>query len=82
MGVAAPGSTADGQGYVGVWVVDASGCHAIGMAGAKDFAVITSSTFRDGPTAGYGNFGSLADGKLTLQTRSGHAAHIGLAVDG
>lgn len=67
MGVAAPGSTAEGFGYVGVWVADAADCAAIGTAAAKNFAVITSSTFRDGPTAEYGNFGGLADGKAELK---------------
>jgi hypothetical protein len=30
------------------------------------FAVITNSTFRDGPSACYGNFSALADGKGTF----------------
>ena len=67
VGVAAPGSTAEGFGYVGVWVLDAAGCAAIGTPGASGFAVITTSTFRDGPSAAYGNFGALVGGKLTLQ---------------
>ena len=29
--------------------------------------MITVSTFRDGPSAVYGNFGGLTDGKETLQ---------------
>jgi hypothetical protein len=66
VGVAAPGSTADGFGYVGVWVVEAADCADIGTARAKNFAVITSSTFRDGPSAAYGNFSALKDGKGTL----------------
>jgi hypothetical protein len=65
--IAAPGSVAEGFGYVGVWVADASACAAIGTASAKDFAVITGSTFRDGPSAAYGNFSALADGKATLK---------------
>lgn len=67
VGVAAPGSTAEGFGYVGVWVTDVAACAAIGTPGAKDFAVITSSTFRDGPSAAYGNFSALANGKVTLE---------------
>jgi hypothetical protein len=67
VGVAAPGSTADGFGYVGVWVVEAADCADIGTARAKNFAVITSSTFRDGPTAAYGNFSALVDGKAALE---------------
>ncbi|HVY51333.1 MAG TPA: hypothetical protein VHA07_07175 [Devosia sp.] len=65
IGVAAPGSTADGFGYVGVWAVDAASCATIGTA-TSGFAVITTATFRDGPSAFYGNFGALADGKITL----------------
>jgi hypothetical protein len=67
VGVAAPGSTAEGFGYVGVWVVDVADCASVGTAAAKNFAVITSSTFRDGPTALYGNFVALADQKGTLE---------------
>jgi hypothetical protein len=29
--------------------------------------VITSSTFRDGPSAAYGNFGALVDGSAALK---------------
>ena len=65
--MAAPGSAKDGFGYVGVWAKDPAGCAAIGSATAADFAVITTATFRDGPSAAYGNFGALAEGKLTLQ---------------
>lgn len=67
VGVAAPGSTAEGFGYVGVWVADASDCANIGTAGATNFAVITTSTFRDGLSAAYGNFGALVAGKATLK---------------
>jgi hypothetical protein len=67
VGVAAPGSTAEGFGYVGVWVAEASDCAAFGTADAKNFAVITTSTFRDGPSAAYGNFGALVDNKATLE---------------
>jgi hypothetical protein len=63
--IAAPGSATEGEGYVGVWAKDAAGCASIGTATA-DFAVITLSTFRNGPSACYGNFGPLADGKGTL----------------
>ena len=69
--MAAPGSKADGRGYVGVWATDASVCAAIGSPSATGFAVITVSTFRDGPSASYGNFGTLKDGKLTLQMGNG-----------
>jgi len=65
--MAAPGSKDEGRGYVGVWATDASICAAIGSPAATGFAVITISTFRDGPSAAYGNFGVLKDGKLTLQ---------------
>jgi len=65
--IAAPGSKADGRGYVGVWATDASVCAAIGSPSATGFAVITVSTFRDGPSALFGNFGALKDGKAALQ---------------
>ncbi len=64
--IAAPGNAADGRGYVGVWAKDAAGCAAIGTAAEADFAVITLATFRDGPSALFGNFKALADGKTTL----------------
>ena len=64
--IAAPGSKADGFGFVGVWAKDATACSAIGSATEADFAVITTSTFRDGPSAAYGNFSALKDGKATL----------------
>jgi len=64
--IAAPGSKADGFGFVGVWAKDAAACAAIGTSSEADFAVITTSTFRDGPSAAYGNFGALKDGKETL----------------
>jgi len=64
--IAAPGSKADGFGFVGVWAKDAAACAAIGSASEADFAVITTSTFRDGPSAAYGNFSALKDGKGTL----------------
>jgi hypothetical protein len=64
--IAGPGSTVEGKGYVGVWAKDAAGCAQIAQATAGSFAVITTSTFRDGPNACYGNFGALADGKISL----------------
>ena len=64
---AAPGSTKDGLGYIGVWAKDAAGCAALGSPAATDFAVITVSTFRNGPSALYGNFGrGLKDGKASF----------------
>ncbi|OJX18323.1 MAG: hypothetical protein BGO82_19345 [Devosia sp. 67-54] len=71
VGVAAPGSKADGFGYIGVWAKDAAACAATGTASEADFAVITGSTFRDGPSASYGNFGALVDGKATLEAGGG-----------
>jgi hypothetical protein len=65
--IAANGSTAKGYGYVGVWATDAAACANIDQPGATGFAVITVATFRDGPSAIYGNFKGLdADGKVTL----------------
>jgi hypothetical protein len=78
--IAAPGSTADGFGYVGVWAQDAAGCAAIGTAAEADFAVITGSTFRDGPSAAYGNFGALADGKTTLDA-GGSSGQRSIAIE-
>lgn len=63
---AAGGNAAEGFGYVGVWAADAASCAAIDTAGASNFAVITSATFRDGPSASYGNFGQMTGGKLTI----------------
>ncbi len=66
VGVAAPGSKADGQGYVGVWVADAADCATIGSGNGR-FAVITLSTYRDGPSAIYGNFAKgLTNGTVTF----------------
>ena len=67
MALAAPGSTVEGYGYVGVWAKDAAGCAAIGTPTATDFAVITVSTFRNGPSASFGNFKKLVDGKIALK---------------
>jgi hypothetical protein len=66
VGLAAPGSTVEGYGYIGVWAKDAAGCAAIGTPAEADFAVITVSTFRNGPSASFGNFKKLVDGKTTL----------------
>jgi len=64
---AAGGNAADGFGYVGVWAVNAEACATVDQAGGSGYVVITSATFRDGPSAAYGNFGALKDGKLTLK---------------
>ena len=65
--IAAPGSKKDGQGYIGVWAKDAATCTTLGSAAAGDFAVITLSTFRNGPSALYGNLaGGLKDGKASF----------------
>ncbi len=64
--IAAAGSAVEGRGFVGVWAKDAAGCAQIGTA-TSGFAVITNSTFRDGPSACYGNLGALTDGKGTFQ---------------
>ena len=72
--MAAGGSAAKGRGYIGVWATDAAACANVDQAGASGYAVITVATFRDGPSAIYGNFGTLdADGKTTLNAggRSG-----------
>ena len=64
--IAAPGSKADGQGYIGVWAKDAAGCATIADA-TSNFAVVTFSTFRNGPNACFGNFaGALKDGKVSF----------------
>ncbi len=67
---AAPGNATEGFGYVGVWAVDAAGCAVIDQPAAKDFAVISTGTFRDGPKAYFGSFGALADGKLSITVRA------------
>lgn len=64
--VAAPGATGDGRGYVGVWAKDATGCLQIDQTVAADFAIITGSTFRNGPSACYGNFGPIVGGKGSI----------------
>jgi hypothetical protein len=78
--IAAPGSKADGMGFVGVWATDAAACAAIGTATEANFAVITSSTFRDGPSAAYGNFSALKDGKGTLAS-GGASGQRSIAVE-
>lgn len=64
---AAAGSKTDGFGYVGVWAKDAATCATIGDPSATGFAVITTSTYRDGPKAQYGNFGAMTDGKKSIK---------------
>ena len=46
--------------------LSACGPRTLRRASEADFAVITTSTFRDGPSAAYGNFSALKDGKGTL----------------
>jgi hypothetical protein len=68
IGIAAPGSTHDGFGYIGVWTASAADCVQIGLpSSTAGFAVITTSTYRDGPSACYGNFKGMTDGKGALQ---------------
>lgn len=69
--IAAPGSTKEGFGYIGVWAKDAATCGAIESAGQGDFAVITVSTFRDGPLPAFGHLGPLTDGKVTVSLSGG-----------
>ncbi len=64
--IAAAGSTTDGLGYVGVWATDAAACDAIGQPGATGFAVITTATYRTGPSASFGAFQPMTDGKVAL----------------
>lgn len=64
------GDPEDGYGYVGVWAVDAAGCAAVDQPNATDFAVITRSTFRDGPKSYFGQFGALQAGKLSITVRA------------
>jgi hypothetical protein len=42
------------------------------------FAVITANSFRDGPNAGFGNFGPLVGGKLTGTVVGGSTGSITL----
>jgi len=67
VGIAAAGSTTDGYGYVGVWAKDAATCAMIGEPSATGFAVITTSTYRTGPSAEFGAFGAMTDGKISLE---------------
>ena len=79
--IAAPGSTKEGLGYIGVWAKDAAGCAALGSPTATDFAVITVSTFRNGPNALYGNFAKgLKDGKASF-TMGGSAGQQTLTLE-
>lgn|GEM_PF-3008457 len=64
---AAPGNADEGYGYVGVWAVNAEACATVDQAGGSGYAVITSATFRDGPSASYGNFGQMQNGALTAK---------------
>ena len=68
--VAILGDAEEGYGYIGVWAVDAAGCSVVDQPSASDFAVITRSTFRDGPKAYFGNFGPAADGRLSVTVRA------------
>ena len=52
----------------GQWMPAA--CGTVDQPGASNFAVITRSTFRDGDKAYFGNFGALADGKLSITVRA------------
>lgn len=76
---AANGRAGDGFGYVGAWAVDAAACGTIDQPGSTArFAVVTANSFRDGPSAGYGNFGPLVDGKLTASVVGGSTPSITL----
>jgi hypothetical protein len=66
--VALAGDKQEGFGYVGVWAIDYQTCRRIDKSGNAVFAVITRSTFRNGPKAWFGNFGSMTDGRLLLST--------------
>jgi hypothetical protein len=85
------GDAEEGYGYVGVWALDAPGCAVIDLPTASGFAVITRTTFRDGPKAYFGNFGPLVEGKLSITVRAaqgsrtieiGQTAPDTLTVDG
>ena len=71
---AAPGSTVDGFGYVGVWAKDAAACAQIAAPNATDFTVITAATFRNSAGSCTGAFGALADGKASLAMSCAGAA--------
>jgi len=68
--IAILGDATEGFGYVGVWAVDAATCGTVDQPGATNYAVITRSTFRDGDKTYFGNFGALADGKLSITVRA------------
>lgn len=79
---AAGGRAGDGFGYVGVWAVDPATCATIDQPGSTGaFAVVTANSFRNGPNAGFGNFGPLMDGKLTATVVGGSTASITLEQD-
>ena len=78
--IAAPGSTGENQGYVGVWVKDAATCAQIGTPDATYFAVITVSTFRNGPDVYFGNFAGFKDGKITT-TVGGTTKHLEVTLE-
>ena len=65
--IAAAGSKTDGLGYIGVWAKDAATCATIGDPSATGFAVITTATYRTGPSAEFGAFSAMTDGKITLE---------------
>ena len=68
--IAIAGDPEPGYGYIGVWALDAAACGTVDPPGASTFAVVTRTTFRDGPKAYFGNFGPLADGKLSITVRA------------
>lgn len=68
--IAILGDKEAGYGYVGVWAVDAAACGAVDQPNASNFAVITRSTFRDGPKSYFGQFGALEAGKLSITVRA------------
>ena len=68
--IAIVGDPEPGYGYVGVWALDAAACGTVDQPAASNFAVVTRTTFRDGPKAYFGNFGPLSDGKLSLTVRA------------
>ena len=66
----AAGDAQEGYGYIGAWAVDAAACGLVDQPNAADFAVITRSTFRDGPNTYFGSLGAMADGKLSITVRA------------
>lgn len=49
-----------------MWVRNPDDCALIDQPGAKDFAIITRETFRDGPRASFGGFPAMTDDKVTI----------------